>query len=176
MSLLASVASHLHRKGVACALIGAEALAIRGASRSTLDRDLLVTDRRVLVASFWEPPPFPGAELDVRAGDADDPLAGVVRFRAEAERPVHLIVGRPGWQDEILRRAEPMRIDAATIAVPRTADLILLKLFAGGPRDAWDIAQLLADPQRAVHVSEVESRLADLPADARELWRRLVSS
>lgn len=175
MSLLVAIAEHLERQGVACCLIGAEALAIRGASRSTIDRDLLTTDRRVLAPSFWDPPSFPGAELDVRTGDADDPLAGVVRFRAGAERPVDLIVGRHGWQDEILARAEPMRIDAATIAVPRAADLILLKLFAGGPQDAWDIAQLLADSQRAAYAAEVESRLADLPEDARQLWRRLVA-
>jgi hypothetical protein len=175
MSLLSAVAGRLESKSVACALIGAEALAIRGASRSTLVRDLLTTDRRVLALSFWDPPPAPGADLEVRAGDADDPLAGVVRFRAAGERPVDLIVGRHGWQDGILRRAEPMRIDSATIAVPRTADLILLKLFAGGPQDAWDIAQLLADPDRAAHAAEVESRLADLPEDAQELWRRLVA-
>lgn len=48
MSLLARVVTHLDAAGIRCALIGAEALALRGASRATLDRDLLTTDRGAL--------------------------------------------------------------------------------------------------------------------------------
>lgn len=175
MSLLAAVVARLDEHRVACALIGAEALALRGASRSTLDRDLLTTDRRVLAPAFWEPSPIPGATSEVRVGDADDPLAGAVRFRAADERPVDLIVGRDRWQDDILRRSESMQVGPIRLAVPHTADLILLKLFAGGPQDAWDIEQLLSDDDRAARIAEVEERLSALPADARELFRRIVA-
>jgi hypothetical protein len=50
---------------------------------------------------------------------------------------------------------------------------VLLKLYAGGPQDAWDVQQLLAVEDRAALVSEVESRLGDLPAHAATLWRRI---
>jgi hypothetical protein len=53
------------------------------------------------------------------------------------------------------------------------ADLVLLKLYAGGSQDCWDIEQLLADVDTAAIVAQVDSRIAMLPAHAAELWRRL---
>lgn len=174
MTLFAIVLARLEEVGVRCSLIGAEALALRGASRATLDRDLLTTDLRTLDAAIWAPLADSGAEVDVRRGDADDPLAGVVRFRAEGERPVDLIVGRNEWQTRILDRSEILDLGEVRVAVPRAADLVLLKLFAGGPQDSWDIAQLLADAERAALVAEVDSRIGELPDDAHRLWRRIL--
>lgn len=85
MSLLFAVVDRLDRAGIRCALIGAEALALRGVSRATLDRDLLTTDGRALDAALWTPLVDTGTNFEVRRGDADDPLAGIVRFRAEGE-------------------------------------------------------------------------------------------
>ena len=47
-------------------------MAVYGVGRSTFDRDLLVTDTRVLESAFWTGLP---AEIvaDVRRGDTDDP-------------------------------------------------------------------------------------------------------
>ncbi len=39
MTLLAQVVGRLRERGLPCALIGAEALALRGVSRATADRD-----------------------------------------------------------------------------------------------------------------------------------------
>lgn len=64
-------------------------------------------------------------------------------------------------------------IPFAVVGVARAADLILLKLFAGGPQDAWDVTQLLAVPDRSALVAEVEAALPALPEDARQLWRRV---
>jgi hypothetical protein len=51
---------------------------------------------------------------------------------------------------------------------------VLLKLHAGGPKDAWDIRALLevSDDAAAVQ-AEVERTIARLPEDARLLWARL---
>lgn len=157
------------------ALIGAEALALRGLSHSTLDRDLLTTDPHALDAAIWTALAESGARFEIRRGDAEDPLAGVVRFEAEGERPVNLIVGRHAWPTCILERSEIMDLGDLRVAVPRTADLILLKLYAGGPQDAWDVAQLLADEDRAALVAEVDSRAHDLPADSRRLWGKILA-
>jgi hypothetical protein len=51
---------------------------------------------------------------------------------------------------------------------------VLLKLHAGGPKDAWDIRALfevLDDP--AAVQAEVERAIDRLPPDARQLWSRL---
>ena len=84
LTLLGRVRSALAEAGVPHALIGAAALALYGVSRSTYDIDLLATERSCLDQAFWAPLSASGAVLEVRKGDLDDPLAGVVRFTEPA--------------------------------------------------------------------------------------------
>jgi hypothetical protein len=70
MSLLVDVVGQLEKTGIRCALIGAEALSLRGASRSTLDRDLLTTDPRSLAEALWAPVRLSGSRCEIRRGDA----------------------------------------------------------------------------------------------------------
>ena len=58
----------------------------------------------------------------------------------------------------------------------RARDLVLLKLFAGGAQDGWDIAQLLAGPDRASIAAGVGAELDDLPVRCRRLWNRIVDT
>jgi hypothetical protein len=58
-----------------------------------LDLDLLTLEERVLDRRFWAGLAAAGVDVDVRRGDAGDPLMGVVRATAEGERPVDPIVG-----------------------------------------------------------------------------------
>lgn len=52
------------------------------------------------------------------------------------------------------------------------ADLVLLKLYAGGPQDAWDVHQLLdANPSLRGEVAGLSNALPD---DCRALWRRIL--
>ena len=76
MTLLARVSALLASQGMPFALIGAAAMAAHGVGRSTLDRDLLVHDPRVLSEAFWAD--LSDADADVRRGDDNDPLVGVV--------------------------------------------------------------------------------------------------
>lgn len=172
MSLLAAVVGTLEGAGIRMALIGAGAMAVHGVSRSTADVDLLVVDPRALVAATWNGV-GPDIEVEIRSGGADDPLAGVVRFTGAGDRPVDLVVGRAPWQSQILERAIPADFDGATLQVARAADLVLLKLFAGGPQDQWDVRQLLAGDDAASLIAEVDGCVDVLPADALGLWRQI---
>lgn len=171
MSLLEEVAALLRRRAVAQAVIGAAALAAHGVSRATADLDLLIVDAACLDVGVWEELSSRGVHVDVRAGDFDDPLAGVIRISRPGEGAVDVIVGRSAWQRDLLARSELRPIGGATLPVVRPADLVLLKLYAGGPQDAWDIDRLLQ--LDASIPSEVEARLGELPADCGELWRRI---
>lgn len=104
--LLDVIVDELDRQSVPFALIGAAALAVHGISRSTLDIDLLVTDRRVLDGPFWSTLPA-DIERDSRPGDATDPLVGVIRFRAHDERDVDIVVGRGEWNVDVVMRGTP---------------------------------------------------------------------
>jgi hypothetical protein len=176
LGLLDDVSRELGGHGLPHALIGAGALAVHGVGRSTFDLDLLVTDRAVLSPVFWAPLAARGDGVDVRAGDDDDPLAGVVRLSRAGSRSVDVVVGRSAWQAEAIRRAGPRRLGEVPIPVAGPADLILLKLYAGGPQDAWDVEQLLALLDRPALAAEVERQLPRLPGHAAALWRRIAGA
>jgi len=145
-------------------------MAAHGVARGTRDVDLLVVAPECLLPSTWE---TLGVDVDIRRGAADDPLAGVVRFSAKDVTPLDLVVGREPWQAALLARARAVVIEGVRVPVAAAADLILLKLYAGGPQDAWDIDQLLAVGDRAALVTEVERSLGALPREAHELWNRV---
>jgi len=86
---------------------------------------------------------------------------------------VDLVVGKSAWQAAIPGRAGRARIDNVELPVARASDIILLKLYGGGPQDAWDIEQLLDAGDRASLVAEVEAAVVSLPAESREFWRRI---
>jgi hypothetical protein len=170
VTLLARTHALLERKRISHALIGAAAMALRGVSRSTMDVDLLATDPSCLDAETWR---TLRARVTIRRGDADDPLAGVVRIEATRERPLDVIVGRSAWQSDILARAEELRLGRVSLPVVTTADLVLLKLFAGGAQDRWDIEQILDGPERAVITGQVAKRIRSLPGRCARLFRSL---
>lgn len=174
MSLLADVTGILSRAEVGHAVIGAVALAVHGVSRATADLDLLAIDDRCLDSSFWRDLASRGIEVEIRRGDSDDPLAGVVRIASPGEPSIDLVIGRWRWQAEVLGRAEPTRIGDVSVGVVTARDFILLKLYAGGPQDAWDVDQLLdVEPVLAAHVDEV---VAVLPADSILFWRQILAN
>jgi hypothetical protein len=173
MSLLVEVLRLLEREKVVYALIGAAAMAVRGVSRSTADVDLLSVDAGILRREVWADLEGRGLLVRVLTGDSDDPLAGSVRL-GDGDEIVDVVVGRYAWQREIIEAAETLSIGDLSLPVARPAGLVLLKLHAGGPKDAWDIRALLevAEDTAAVR-AEVEAVLPRLPADARLLWSRL---
>ena len=174
MILLDEVAERLDGAGIPFALIGAGALAVYGVIRSTFDHDLLTTSPDVLDAKFWRVLRA-DAGMDARRGDADDPLAGVVRFTAAGDRDVDLVVGRTGWLDAVIGRRTSVALTGRDLPVVTAADLILLKLYAGGVQDGWDIHQLIAAMPHASIREDVESRLSDLPQSAGVLWQSIIA-
>ena len=173
-SLLRRVHERLEGSGIAHALIGAAALAIHGISRSTFDQDLLVTDRRALEPMTWDG--LAGtANVDIRRGDDDDPLAGVVRLVSPGERDVDVVVGRHEWQRRILADAMMRDTPAGSLPVAAPEGLVLLKLYAGAPQDLWDIEQLRAVAGGPALDAAVDRLVVSLPSRAREVWARLTS-
>ncbi len=176
VSLVERVAAILDRGDAPYAVIGAAAMAARGVGRSTRDLDLLTLSTAWLDSTWWAPLTAAGTEVSVSRGDAADPLAGVVRFHAKGERPVDLVVGRYRWQQRILERAAPAVVGGTSLPTVLAPDIVLLKLYAGGSQDAWDIEQLLAGPDRESVLAAVGAELDDLPARCRGLWTRILSA
>ncbi|MGE5347283.1 MAG: hypothetical protein ACM3JH_15120 [Acidithiobacillales bacterium] len=171
--LLARVLDLLEGRGARPALIGGMALAAYGVGRATQDFDILVLDTSLLAEESWAALRESGAAVDVRRGDALDPLAGVIRVSKSGEAAVDVIVGKRSWQVEILDRRQTLRLQDLALPVVEAADLVLLKLDAGGPQDHLDVRLLLHGPAGAALRTEVERRLASLPAPLRDAWLTL---
>jgi hypothetical protein len=150
-------------------------MARHGIVRSTIDQDLLVVSPSCLQSAFWKDLQGSDVQIEIRKGDAFDPLAGVVRMESKGERPLDVVVGKFSWQREVLRRSMALQNAPDSIPVVRMADLIVLKLYAGGPQDAWDIEQILATEDRESLISEVDEEISQLPAESALLWRKILN-
>jgi hypothetical protein len=76
---------------------------------------------------------------------------------------------------DAIERAGPRPLQGARVPIVRASDLVLLKLYAAGPQDLWDVQRLLAvAPNREALLAEVESGVTDLGETARAAWRRLL--
>ena len=170
MSLLDRILANLAAKGLPAAIIGALALAPHGVVRASEDFDLLVLDRSVLSRGFWEDWEA-SSEIEIRRGDPDDPLAGVVRVRADGEI-VDLVVGRECWMPAVLERWIEIQLGSRMLPVVSRADLVLLKLFAGGPQDLLDVEFPLAAHLGDLK-TEVERHLKGRSA-LKKAWQRLL--
>ena len=155
------------------ALIGGMALGAWGVGRSTADADLLLWDRDVFNEDRWRVAREAGVTVDVRRGDPFDPLVGVVRLRRGRGAPVDLVL-LGAWTAPMQQRAvRRVRIRGVLVPLVDAADLVLLKLYAGGPLDLRDVELLLLrQPDLDVAVLR---RLAETPDACAEGWVRLRS-
>jgi hypothetical protein len=173
VTLLGDVAATLEGRGIAFAVVGAGAMAVRGVIRATLDLDVLVVEPACLEPALWQGLRQAGTDVELRHADAPDPLAGVVRLRRGDAEQVDVLVGRGAWQAQLIARASLHDLGETRVPVATTPDLILLKLYAGGPQDAWDVLELLSGDEADAVTAEVDRRVTALPAEARGLWARL---
>jgi hypothetical protein len=173
MTLLGRTVRRLDEASSPTALIGGLALAVHGITRYTEDADLLSVDGRVLKDPFWEILRMEGIHVEVRRGDHDDPLRGVVRLSSEGERTVDVVVGRSAWHEDALSRRRVLHVAGEDLPVVDPADLVLLKLEAAGPQDLLDVRLLFAGPEGEAIITQVEARLPKLPASLRTSWTTL---
>lgn len=158
------------------ALIGAGAMSVAGYTRATQDLDLLVLDEKVFDSGFWAELRASGIKVEIRDGrsDPEDPLKGVVQIVDPNDEigAIDVVVGRkPRWQKPILARARRVPLGGREVAVATAADLVLLKLDAGGYGDQSDIRELLATDPAIVGL--VDERVKAMSRDCRILWTQL---
>lgn len=139
------VACLLAADGVPAVVIGAVALAAHRYVRHTEDIDLGVDanlpQMRALVAALEED----GFDAELHPPDGDDPLGGVIDIRGDfgliqvvsfADRFPAAIRDALAGDPVLIRPGSGLRL------VP-IAQLVALKLYAGGPRSKADIFELL---------------------------------
>ncbi len=143
---LAKVIAVLEGLEIPYALIGGLALGVHNVIRATEDVDLLVQQSPAQMQGLAREFGAKGMRAVSRKGAADDPLRGVVALEVptrEGNVTCDLILPSSGWQFEAIRKSELVNLQSLSLRVVRPEDLFLLKLFAGGPQDLLDAADLL---------------------------------
>jgi len=124
---------------VGYAIIGAFAVAAWGEVRGTRDLDILTEASGIArIADALE---RSGYSVEVRTGDADDPITTVVRAQSgsgdEVEQ-VDILAGIRGAPPGIVGRARQVALSSLTVPVASPEDMIVLKLLAGSAQDLED--------------------------------------
>jgi hypothetical protein len=143
---LRKVVAALDRLDIPYALIGDLAVAARGAIRATRDVDLVLDITVKEGPSLEQALSNSGFRATFYRGGADDPIAGVLRLVvpvAGAEVNCDLLFASREWQARAVKNATSVDLSRFVVRVAQPADLFLLKLYAGGPQDLIDAAQLL---------------------------------
>ena len=103
--------------------------------------------------------------------------AATTRIRSQGSfadgTDVDIVVAKWKWEADLIDRAESMSIGGVAIRVPRTGDLILLKLAAGGFIDLQDAKALMSLGDVATVIRDVEAHVAEVRPDVRALWSDL---
>ena len=175
---LRKIVQALDKHQIPYALIGALAVAAHGYVRATKDVDLLID---------W---PLPRAKelvglleadqvaAEFRKGDFEDPIAGAIRATvADADGPisVDLLFPSRAWQRPMIREAEIVDQEGVPVRVARARDVFLLKLYAEGPQDLLDAANLLRQqPPETRATWEAAAKRARLLAEYKRCLKFMV--
>ncbi len=126
-------------------LVGGLAIAAWGTPRATQDIDFAIalggarpSDLAKLLGGTYE------------EGDQDDPLRGVFRVYklGEAQQiPIQLIMLPSVWSQVLFSHIQELELAHTLIPVVSWEALLLLKLYAGGPKDLLDAQTLFVHQQ-----------------------------
>jgi hypothetical protein len=188
LALAERVAAAARQQGIATALIGATALAVHRYTRGTEGIDLATAvDPATQLSALERTLAETGLHTQLRLPDDNDPLGGVLAVWERVDER-----GAPVDTVEIVNflnpgsaRANPARnaiaraeeVPGTTLRCVILADLVALKLYAGGSSDLADIVQLIArnadvdlEAIRAIASAyDTRGRLDELIAEAEQL-------
>ncbi|MEJ1961894.1 MAG: nucleotidyltransferase [Gammaproteobacteria bacterium] len=169
--LLLDVIEVLDREGVDYAVIGALAAAVYGAIRASADADALVSLTVSKLSSLSKIFKKKGFAVELRRGDANDPIPAMLVVGDKHQNRVDLLGGLRGLDPQTLSRTVEIPFSGATMRVVGREDFIAMKCFAGGPRDLEDarVALRTADRLDLDLLRKVTRRFGRPAADALEL-------
>lgn len=140
-----SIAAVLAERGIGAVVIGAAALAAHRYVRHTEDIDLGVNIavRDLPVVAEWLEEA--GYAVEVREPDGDDPLGGVIDVTGDFGLVQIVNFGErfPAVIDSAIAEATLCTREGGTLKISPLANLVALKLYAGGMKSKADIVELL---------------------------------
>jgi hypothetical protein len=141
--LLLDAAEVLKVEGIDYAVVGAIAGSIHGIVRATLDADAVVSLGVQRAADLERAFSAAGFDTELRHGDADDPIAAVLRVSDPFNNRVDLLIGLRGLEPAAFLRATEVRFRGMPLRVIGLEDYIAMKAYAGGAQDLLDAKSAL---------------------------------
>jgi hypothetical protein len=139
-------------------LVGGLAIAAWGTPRATQDIDFAIA---LGGAQPFNLSKFLGGTYE--EGDLDDPLRGVFRVHSQQETqqvPIQLIMLPSVWSPVLFSHIQKLELVHNLIPVVSWEALLLLKLYAGGPKDLLDAQTLFVHQQPHARVQEHVTTMA----------------
>jgi len=153
-------------------LVGGLAMAAWGNPRATQDIDFAIA---LGAAQPFQLAKFLGGTYE--EGGLDDPLRGVFRVHCSEmmqQIPVQLIMLPSVWSPVLFHHIPNLELDHNLIPVVSWEALLLLKLYAGGPKDLLD-AQTLFEHQQPDSVAQKHIATMAESVGLTEEWKAFLS-
>lgn len=171
--LLLDAVAVLATRNTPYAVIGAMAASVHGIVRASMDADavlsLTIQETPTLQREFKEA----GFQTELRRGDPDDPISGVLSLTDAHGNRVDLLVGLRGLDQAAFSRTVELHFHGTTLKVIGLEDFIAMKVFAGGPQDLADARAAISaagDRLNRTLAMELARRFGqDVPAMLQEL-------
>jgi hypothetical protein len=164
--LLLDVVEMLAAAGVPYAVVGAMAAAVHGAVRASLDADAIISLPAHRLGELLPACRAAGLDVEIRHGDAEDPIAAVLAVGDAFGNRVDLLSGLRGLDRGAFTRACEVAFQGATLRVIGREDFIAMKAFAGSAQDLADAEAVLAANPGSVDSKLLEQLAVGFGAEA----------
>lgn len=155
--LLLDVVDVLAARSIDYAVIGALAASLHGAGRASLDADLVVSASIVEGTRIDEALKRAGLTTELRRGDPEDAIPGLVRVSDSFGNQVDVLLGIRGLDPKAFSRTVEVALEGTQLRFVGREDFIAMKVAAGSPIDLLDAENAIAADPRSLNVDLVRS-------------------
>ncbi len=143
--LLLDVIDVLNTLKIHYAIVGAFAASFYGLVRASMDADALISlqGNKQGVEQLLIELKERGFNIEHRKGDFNDPIASLINAQDRFYNRVDLLMGIKGMGEDVFSRVIHSKFTDTEICIVGIEDFIVMKVFAGGPRDLEDVRGVL---------------------------------
>ncbi len=143
--LLLDVIDILNTLKICYAIVGAFAASFYGVVRASMDADALISlqGNKQGVEQLLIELKKRGFNIEHRKGDFNDPIASLINAQDCFHNRVDLLMGIKGMGEDVFSRVIHSKFMDTEVCIVGIEDFIVMKVFAGGPRDLEDVRGVL---------------------------------
>ena len=150
--LLLDVVDVLAARSIDYAVIGALAASLHGAGRASLDAGLVVSASVMEGSQIDEALKRAGLATELRRGDLEDAIPGLVRVSDSFGNQVDVLLGIRGLGPKAFSRTVEVPLEGTRLRFVGREDFIAMKVAAGGPIDLVDAENAIAADPKSLDV------------------------